>query len=136
MSATTTGLLADNVSMMRPMRNAPPLYTRPPNPGLAPIVSSATSLGLGGGAGIGANSDSAWGIILVRLGIGATGGGLLGLTWPVAPPVPPIVAADWAIGLAIAGSGPLWTISWLGLTQDAVPSSKPLRIAYQWRVAR
>ncbi len=137
MSATIAGLhvLRDNWNQARPMWNAPPLDTRPPNPGLAPLVVSASGLGAGGGAGIGGNSDSAWGQVRIFVGLGAAGTGTLVLQWPVAPPGSAggvLCACDWAT-LVVTPGNPL-SIAWTALA-PLLPNSRPLHIAYQWNNA-
>jgi hypothetical protein len=137
MSASISGqnVRADNWNFTRPMWNAAPLDSRPPAPGAAPIVVSATGLGAGGGAGISGSSDSAWGHVRVFVGLGAGGSGTITLQWPVAPPGSAagiLCAADWAT-LVVTQGNPL-AIAWTA-TAPLIANSKPLILSYQWNVA-
>jgi hypothetical protein len=117
------------------MWQAPPLATRPPAPGAAPIVVSATGLGAGGGVGIGGNADSAWGHLRVFVGLGAASTGTIVLQWPVAPPASAAgveCACDWAT-LVLTGTNPL-TITWTAVA-PLIPNSKPIGLSYEWNVA-
>jgi hypothetical protein len=128
MSAAINVGIAPNWNWARPMWNSPPTDTRPVNPGTGPIVVSATGLGSGGGVGLGANSDSAWGIINVFVGLGAATTGTIILQWPVTPPTLQFTAAFAT--LAVIGANP-YTITWTA-PAPMLPNSKPHALAYQW----
>lgn len=138
MSASIAGqnVRAENWNVARPMWNAPPIATRPPAPGAAPVVVSATGLGAGGGAGISGSSDSAWGHVRVFVGLSPAGTGTITLQWPVTPPGSAggiVCAADWAT-LAVTPGNPL-AIAWTAAA-PLIPNSKPLILSYQWAVAK
>lgn len=127
--------LAENWNSARPMWQAPPADTRPPNPGAGPAVVSATGLGTGGGVGLGANSDSAFGHLRVFVGPGAAGSGTIVLQWPVAVPGSAggvACACDWAT-LVVTPGNPL-SIAWTAVA-PLVPSSRAIHLAYEWNNA-
>ena len=82
---------------------------RPPDQGNAPLVGDVTGLGIGGGAGIGANADSSFGNVRFNVGLAPSASGSLTLAWPVAPPPQAAgvaFAADWATVSQAALAGP------------------------------
>jgi hypothetical protein len=137
MSANISGtnLLRDNIGMARPMRNGPPVMTRPPGPGLAPIVTTATGLGAGGGVGVGGNSDAGWGHLRVFVGLAPAASGTIVLLWPVTPPAATgglFFTADWAT-IVQTGTNP-YTLTWTAIL-PLVTNKRPLRLAYEWRLS-
>lgn len=132
MSATTSGTIADNLSMARPMWRGPPQFSRPPNPGAGPNVVSASGLGSGGGAGAaGGNSDSAFGHIRLFIGLAPSASGTVVLQWPVTPPVALSWTANWAT-LVVTGTNP-YTVTWTALA--ALASNSRAALDYQWSAA-
>ena len=131
MSAAIAGfhVLRDNVGMARPMREGPPLMTRPPTPGLAPQVVSISGFGTGSGAGIGGNADNAWGHVRIFVGLGPSGTGTIVLTWPVTPAAGVTFLADWAT-LVVTGTNP-YTVTWTA-GAPLVSNSKAIILAYEW----
>lgn len=82
---------------------------RPPDQGNAPLVGDVTGLGIGGGAGIGANADSSFGNVRLTVGLAPSASGSLTLAWPLAPPPQAAgvaFAADWATVTQAALAGP------------------------------
>lgn len=132
MSASIAGnhVLADNVSMARPMRQGPPAMTRPPNPGAAPVPVSVSGLGTGQAIGLrGGGDDSSQGEFILTVGAIPLGTGTIVVQWPVTPPGgTPFFAAD-SFSFVVTGANP-YTLTWTALTPPR-PGSNP-RVQYQW----
>lgn len=123
------GLLGDR-GMRRPMRQGPPVMTRPPNPGAAPAVQTLAGLGLGSGAGLGIG-DSASGLVRCVVGLAPSASGTLVLLWPATPPAAAggiFGAAEWA-AIVVTGANP-YTLAWTATRQLA--AGEIVTIAYQW----
>lgn len=137
MSASIAGLhLTGDRNMVRAMQRAAPPLTKPPPTGSValqpPVMTSATGLGLGGGAAIDGRSDASYGHIRVFVGLAPSASGIITIAWPQFPAGSPLFwGCDWAT-LVVTGTVSS-IITWTAVA-PLVTSSRPLRIDWRWTV--
>jgi hypothetical protein len=113
-------------------------FTRQPDLGSPPAVSSVTGFGSGAGAMIGANgsgADQSQGLVLIRCGLSPGSTGTIVLAFPAGVASGQYwLAAAWASLAQAAPAGNLLTITWTAT--EILNSNALLRLAYQWTVSQ
>ena len=122
----------------RPLRQAPPNTIAPPGqppppPQVIDNPPGLFGLGIGGGVGLGPDSDSARGVLQCFVGLAPALTGTISINFPVLGTLY-WVSAEWASLNIGVGAGDPMIIHWTAY-QPLVTSSRPLLIAYQWLVA-